>query len=159
VRGVHPLAVLTLHVAVAGYGLRLAVVDLAEHRLPDRLTLPFAVVVLAVSWWGGSNAVLIAGFTEALLTAGAFSLVAVLPSRPLGMGDVKLQAILGFYLGAIGPGLGIIGAVLSFVIGGAVAFLLLARRKIGPTDALAFGPFMMAASFLCVWGKESGLLI
>ena len=154
-----PTTLLTLHVVVAGVGLRLAVIDLAEHRLPNRLTIPLAIVVLVVAWWGGDSVILVTGFTEALLTAGAFSLVALLPSRPLGMGDVKLQAILGFYLGVIAPGLGIIGAGLSCVIGGIVAFFLLARRKIGPSDALAFGPFMMAATFLCVWWKESGIII
>ena len=155
----HPLTILTLHVVVAGVGLRLAVIDLTEHRLPNRLTFPLAVVVLFVVGLGGDRETLVTGFTEAFLTAAVFALVAVLPSRPLGMGDVKLQAILGFYLGAISPGLGIMGAVLSCVIGGIVAFFLLARRKIGPSDALAFGPFMMAATFLCVWWVESGIII
>jgi len=156
---VHPTTLLILHVVVAGVGLRLAVVDLAEHRLPNRLTFPLAIVVLVVAWWGGDSVILATGFSEAALTAGVFSLLALLPSRPLGMGDVKLQAILGFYLGVIAPGLGIIGAALSWVIGGIVAFFLLVRRKIGPNDALAFGPFMMAATFLCVWWAESGIII
>jgi hypothetical protein len=93
-----------LHVAVAGFGLRLAVIDQQFHRLPDRLTGPLAALVLG---WG-IVFLPMARFGEVLgetaVTVALFALCALMPGRPLGWGDVKLQVGLGFYTAALVPG-------------------------------------------------------
>ena len=153
------IAVVALHVLVAVVGLRLAVIDQSEHRLPDRITGPLAFGVLALAALGGTPGALAQAVREAAVTSGVFGVLAYAPGRPLGLGDVKLQAILGFYLGFLMPGLGMAQAVLAFFLGGAVALVLLAGRRIGRGESVAFGPAMIAATYLCVWWAQSGQII
>jgi len=154
-----PLALSVLHIVVAVWGIRLAVIDAQHHRLPNRLTGSLALVV---GLWGlvwGESALLDGALRESALTTAAYALFAVLPTKPLGWGDVKLQASLGFYAGVVVPGGGFLQAILSFVLGGMWAGWLLVRRKIEPHDGVAFGPFMVAATFVTVWGFESVKII
>jgi leader peptidase (prepilin peptidase)/N-methyltransferase len=61
--------------------------------------------------------------------------------RGLGLGDVKLAAVLG---AGLGPSEAVVALGLAFVIGGAVAALLLATGKAAPGTALPFGPYLLA---------------
>jgi leader peptidase (prepilin peptidase) / N-methyltransferase len=99
--GVRPGAVALAWAGVAG--VVLAQVDLAVHRLPDRVTVPaYAAVTTALL----VDAVALGTWT-ALLRAGlagaaAFGLAtcaAALSPRGLGFGDVKLLGLLGLVLG------------------------------------------------------------
>jgi leader peptidase (prepilin peptidase)/N-methyltransferase len=148
-----------LHAIVGIAGLRLAVIDLAEHRLPDRITAPLAAAVLVWALVFGERGTVARALGEAFLTAGIFALLAYLPSRPLGLGDVKLQASLGFYAALVVHGGGVAQAVGSFVLGGVAAGTLLVSGKIGPQQAIPFGPFMVAAAFLVGWWGETGKII
>ena len=149
------LALLALHVIVAAWGIRLAAIDAAYHRLPDRLTgsLAIVLVVWAVMW--GERPLLMEAFQDSALTTAAYALCAVLPAKPLGWGDVKLQASLGFYTSLVFPGGGLIQASLAFVLGGMGAGWLLVRGKIRADEGVAFGPFMVAAAFVTIAAAES----
>src|SRR5581483_6487373 len=85
-------------VALALCTATLTIIDIRTHRLPDRLVVPaaLAVVALAVTEPG-----------EALRAAAGATLVLValaLLAAPgwLGVGDVKLGAVLGSYLARFG---------------------------------------------------------
>ena len=137
-----------LHVAVAGVGLRLAVIDQEFHRLPDRLTGPLAALVLG---WGIvflPTARFGAALAEAALTVAVFALCALMPGRPLGWGDVKLQVGVGFYTAAPLPGGAFIQVVLSFILGGITAGVLLMARAVTPREGIPLGPPMVAAAFV-----------
>lgn len=148
-----------LHVAVAGFGLRLAVIDQQFHRLPDRLTGPLAALVLG---WG-IVFLPTARFSEALgeaaLTVSVFALCALMPGRPLGWGDVKLQVGLGFYTAALVPGGAFIQVVLSFILGGITAGVLLIARAVTPREGIPLGPSMVAAAFVVAGVAGSGKII
>ena len=136
-------------------GLRLAVIDLAEHRLPNRWTIPlfFSLVAVSVSFGDGDS------FRHAALgsvvTGLAFLGLAVMPGRPLGMGDVKLQFGLGWMLGHGGVSWAIIGAAGSFVVGGLSVLPALWRNRGGKSDPVPLGPWMMVSTCLVVVGAES----
>lgn len=136
--------------------------DLRELRLPDALVLPGAAFVVVGAVWsslrpgGGQVAV-------AALACGAATLVgfAVLASGGgLGMGDVKLAAVLAGALAAVvaerGPPLGevvtVVGcwAVLSFVAGAVVAWAAVRGRGSRPrlSAELPFGPVLLGT----FWG-------
>ena len=153
------LATAAVHVMVAGLGLRLAVIDLASHRLPDRLTGPLAAVVLAwvtlVLPSARANEVL----AETAASVAFFALCAVLPGQPLGWGDVKLQVGLGAYTAALMQGGALIHVVVSFVLGGVMAGVLLLRRVMTPREGIPFGPFMVAAAFVVAGVAGSGKII
>jgi leader peptidase (prepilin peptidase)/N-methyltransferase len=121
-----------------------AMIDLHHRIIPNRLVLPSLVV------FGGAVAALaIAGQPLSPATAalgllaygGGLLAVGLISPGGMGMGDVKLAAVIGLVLGALGwryVGVAVLVAVLS---GGVGALATLARggsRK----DAIPFGPYL-----------------
>jgi leader peptidase (prepilin peptidase)/N-methyltransferase len=150
--GVRP-ATLAL-VWTAGAAVVLGSVDLAVHRLPDRVTYPalaVAAVALAVdaAALGSWTSLLRAGAAAAaafLVAAG----VAALAPEALGFGDVKLLAVLGLVLGWFGWGMLLTGIFLGLLVGGVVSLALLATGRAGWRTALPFGPPLLAGAVLAL---------
>jgi leader peptidase (prepilin peptidase)/N-methyltransferase len=117
----------------------LTLVDVAVRLLPDRLTGAAAVVAILAGTLldpAGEAGRLVAG----LAAGGAFLAVAVARPSDMGMGDVKLAAVLGLFLGA-----DVAVAVFVALLAGVVAGLALMARKgvrAGRATAIAFGPFL-----------------
>lgn len=82
--------------------------------------------------------------TAALLLGIVFFIVARVSGYRLGMGDVKLFALMGFYLGLRDAGLVIL---CSFVISGLTAVLLLLCSKREIKDSVAFAPCVFLGLF------------
>jgi leader peptidase (prepilin peptidase)/N-methyltransferase len=132
---------------LAVVGVLLAVVDLQHRLLPNRVVLPAlaagtALLLLAAVADGGWDALLRA-------VVGAAALVS---PGGLGMGDVKLAALLGLYLGWLGWSAVVLGALAGFVVQAVVALGLLATRRIGLRGELPFGPAMLAGAALVIGG-------
>ena len=144
-------AQLLAYLWLAGVGVTLAVIDIETLRLPDRLTLPsypVGLVLLAIpaDWSALGRAVL-----AAAITGGAAFLLALLaPRGGLGLGDVKLLGLLGLFLGWLGWGVLVLGVALGFVLGAVVAAGMLASRRAGLRDHLAFGPWLIAGALVAV---------
>lgn len=90
--------------------------DLRSRRIPNWLVLPFMVAGIAVSGWlhgwqGIGQSV--GGLALAALVLGAFSLMG-----GMGMGDVKLYAAIGAW---IGPSQLILAMVITAMAGGVMA--------------------------------------
>jgi leader peptidase (prepilin peptidase)/N-methyltransferase len=152
-----PTAELPAFLALAGAGTLLTVIDLQHHKLPNRVLGPaigtgaglLAVAALAQR---DSADVLRAGLGAAVLFA-VFLVLALLSPRSLGMGDVKLAALLGLYLGWLGWGAVFLGTAAAFVVQAAVALVLLAARKVTLRGELPFGPAMLVGAALVIgWG-------
>ncbi len=134
----------------AGAAVVLGAVDLACHRLPDRVTYPAYVVC------GGALLVdaAVHGTWSALLTAvlaaaAAFAvaaLAAAIAPAGLGFGDVKLLGLLGLLLGWAGWGALLTGVFLGLVVGAMVSLMLLATRRAGWRTAIPFGPPLLAGA-------------
>ena len=128
----------------------LAVIDLQHRLLPDRVLLPALAVgsllLLVAAAAGGAWPAL----GRAALGAGVLFLVflalALLSPGALGMGDVKLAALLGLYLGWLGWGAVLAGAVAGFVVQAVVAVALLAARRVRRDSELPFGPAMLVGA-------------
>ncbi len=142
------------HLTVAVSGLLLARIDATEHRLPDRGTYSTAVILGVLALVHNDAERLQQALCAGVVSGLFFSVLAMLPSRPLGLGDVKLQVVLGFYLGWWSPSLVVVQVVGAFVLGGVVALWLVVRGRVGMRDPIAFGPAMIAATWLAVvFGK------
>lgn len=116
----------------------LSLIDIESRRLPNRIVLPAAALVLAARLLTAPEHS--AAWIGAALGAAGFLLAFALAfPGGLGMGDVKLALLLGAMLGsAIVP-----AAVLGTLAGAAAAVLLLVRdgrSALGRT--IAFGPFL-----------------
>ncbi|WP_448640158.1 prepilin peptidase [Geodermatophilus sp. URMC 63] len=136
----------------AAAGVLLAVIDLREQLLPDRVLLPAtagAAALLAV-------AAAVLGVWPDLLRAGAGAVVlfsvllglALLAPGQLGMGDVKLGLLLGLHLGWLGWPALVFGVLAGFVVQAGAALVLLAVRRVGLRSALSFGPALLLGTAL-----------
>jgi len=132
--------------------LPLALIDLEHRLLPDALTLPGIGLGLACSWAGG-----LASLPDALVGAavGAGLPYAVMVAyrrlrgvEGMGLGDVKLLAMIGAFLGWRGMLLTLgVGAT-----GGALVGLTLIAAGRGRRDTeLPFGTFLSAAACVVVF--------
>ena len=127
--------------------LPLAFIDLEHHLLPDVLTLPGIAIGLACSWAGG-----LVPFADALVGAavGAGVPYAVMVAyrrlrgvEGMGLGDVKLLAMIGAFLGWRGMLLTLgVGATAGALVGLALIATGRGRRD----TELPFGTFLCAAA-------------
>jgi len=125
--------------------------DLATFRLPDALTLPLLVAGLLVAMLSPQHVldcVLGAVVGYGLLWSIATGYRWFRGHDGLGLGDAKLMAAAGAWLGVEAlPTVLLVASVLG--LGGAI-FLQVCGTKITARTRLAFGPFL-ALSFWLVW--------
>lgn len=116
----------------------LSAIDVEERRIPNRIVLPAAVVMLAlqIALEPGRAA----EWTLAALGAGALFLVfALVHPAGLGMGDVKLALLLGAALGGGVPAALALGSLLAGLFGLAI---LLRNGTAARRAAVPFAPFL-----------------
>ncbi len=144
---------------------RLTVIDVRHHLLPDRIVFP-SYAIAGVLLLGAAASLLLPGGQDVAGTADAgvfgvpglrvlaggaalwlfyFLLHAVYPPG-MGFGDVKLAGVLGMYLGFLGWGHVMAGTFAAFVLGGLWSLGLLAARRGNLQSAIPFGPFMLAGA-------------
>jgi leader peptidase (prepilin peptidase)/N-methyltransferase len=137
-------------------GVLLALIDLRHRLLPDRVVLPslgIGVLLLALAALGEQTwPPLGRALLGAVVLFAVFLVLALVSPRSLGMGDVKLAALLGLYLGWLSWNAVLIGAAAGFVVQALLAVTLLAARRIGLKSELPFGPAMLIGAALVVVG-------
>ncbi|SDT73864.1 leader peptidase (prepilin peptidase) / N-methyltransferase [Actinoplanes derwentensis] len=134
-----PVPQLPVHLLAAVPGLLLAMIDLGCLRLPDRLVGALALIggiPLALLLPGRIVPALAAG----LLVGATYLVIALLPGRGLGLGDVKLGATLAFLLGFAGWPAVAVGFGTAHLLNGAIAAWLLVTRRGRP---IPFGPALL----------------
>ena len=129
-----------------GFGAALSVIDARTHRLPNPLVAVFAVLAAGGLVWAAALlgewsrlAVALGSGVVCLVILGS---MAVLGSG-LGMGDAKLGAVVGAYLGWFGPTAVMAGLLAAFVLGAGWALARVAARRGSWRSAIAFGPFLL----------------
>jgi leader peptidase (prepilin peptidase)/N-methyltransferase len=120
--------------------------DLRTRLVPDGALLASLVVAIPVCLL--SDPAGVPGRLLAGICAGGFLLAAVL-IRPdgMGLGDVKLAAVLGFYLGV-----GVIEAmVVAFAAGSVAGLVLLARHGWNARSrTIPFAPFLALGALVAI---------
>ncbi|HLS41152.1 MAG TPA: prepilin peptidase [Ornithinicoccus sp.] len=153
---VQAVVLLTLLLVVASC-VAMAAIDLDVHRLPDRLMFPtmgvltggYAVAAVVAAEPGAWLRALLAG----LACGAGYLLLALLSmvrgSLGIGLGDVKLAALLGAALGWFGWAPVLVGMYAGFLAGGLAALVLLVTGRVRLRDGdLAYGPPMMVGALL-----------
>ncbi len=139
-----------LLLAVAG--VLLTVIDLQHRLLPNRVVLPTlvsgAALLLVAAAIEGSWTDLLRAVLGAAVLFVVFLVLALVSPSGLGMGDVKLAAVLGLFLGWLGWGVVLVGAVAGFVVQALLALVLLALGRVRRDSDLPFGPAMLVGAAL-----------
>ncbi|MFC1953039.1 prepilin peptidase [Chloroflexota bacterium] len=138
-------------------------IDLEHQLVLDKISYPGMVIVFALSFFspglrevsllvdgtvGQALSALVGGVLGLVLMALPF----IVYRRGMGMGDIKLGALIGLMTGY--P-LVIIAVILSWISGGLVAAILLTLKIKGRKDAIPFAPFLVIAALITLlWGQE-----
>lgn len=129
-----------------------AFIDLEHKIIPNRLTIPFLLAGLVVMAWKGElPGALIGG----LLGGGVLFLIVLCYPKGMGMGDVKLLAMIGVYLGWERIFLVLF---LASLLATAVALSLIIAKKMTRKDPIPFGTFLSIAAFLILYFPDLAAL-
>jgi leader peptidase (prepilin peptidase) / N-methyltransferase len=130
----------------------ITVIDLERRIIPNAITVPgaaAAIIIGAIIDPGGLPQQLIAG-----AAAGAFLLIpALLYPSGMGMGDVKLAAMMGLFLGR-----DVAVALLVALIAGAVIGMgIMARVGVakGRKTGVPFGPFLALGGIVAIFAGHA----
>ena len=130
----------------------ITLIDLEHQIIPNRIVAPLALAAL----------VLTAVFEPHLLgerliagaAAGGFLLIAVLAyPAGMGMGDVKLAAVMGLVLGrAVAPAM-----FIALIAGTLAGVLVLAGKgvRVGRKTRVPFGPFLALGSIVALFAGDA----
>jgi leader peptidase (prepilin peptidase) / N-methyltransferase len=135
----------------------LVLTDLDWKRIPNAILFPggaIAAGLLAVgAFLEGTPAHLGRAALAGLIYFGILFLMAILTRGGMGMGDVKLVALLGFFGGYLSWAVFIASAISGFIIGGMVGLVLLITGRKGRKDEVPFGPPLIFGSWLAILGQ------
>jgi leader peptidase (prepilin peptidase) / N-methyltransferase len=142
------ISVLALFFAVL---VSVAVIDLEHSIVPNRILYPSLLafpVLLAVGALTGEQVSLLRAIVGFLAYGGGLFLVAVIAPSGMGMGDVKLAALIGLVLGAFGLSYVAVAAAVAILAGGLGAVALVAFAHASRRRAVPFGPYLAGGA---VW--------
>lgn len=127
--------------------------DLASRRIPNALTYPAFVIaaLLVVAFAPREFSRALAGV---LAGAGPLLLAAVIVHSGVGMGDVKLMAVVGLLLGFPAAMTALMVAVL---LAGTVSVAGLMTKRLRRKQAIPLGPFLALGTLYALF--EAGPLI
>ncbi|MBZ0113730.1 MAG: A24 family peptidase [Thermoanaerobaculia bacterium] len=142
-----PMAILFCCLLIA-----LAGIDAEHYILPDRITLPGAVVGLAIAfvapwitWQQSALGILLGG---GLLWAVAELWVRLRKVEGLGLGDVKMLAMVGAFLGWEGV---VVTLFLGSLTGSLVGVTLMLRHRMNLSSRLPFGVFLSLGALIALF--------
>jgi leader peptidase (prepilin peptidase) / N-methyltransferase len=127
-------------------------IDLDHRIIPNRLMLGGAVAAPALLLATDPDALL--EHAIAAVAAGGFLLLAAVAyPRGMGMGDVKLAAVMGLFLGrAVGPAM-----FVALIAGTLVGVAVIARKgaREGRKTAVPFGPFLALGGVVALFAGDA----
>ena len=119
-----------------------ALVDLREHRIPNRIVLPAAAVCALLA---GPAA--LRESVPALALVGGLLVLAFVQPAALGMGDVKEALLIAVALGSVAAPALLFGLMLAAIVG---VVMTLARGRAALGVALPLAPFLAAGAVLAL---------
>jgi leader peptidase (prepilin peptidase)/N-methyltransferase len=124
----------------------IAFVDLDHLLVLDATTVAGAVIGLGIAL---ATHRIVDALEGAAAAAAIFGLIyALTRGAGMGLGDVKLAAMIGLFVGFPSA---IWASAAAFIIGAALAIPVLVARRRGRRDALPFGPFLVIAAIVATF--------
>jgi len=138
---------LALGLALCALLVIVTLTDLERRVIPNAVLLVGAVIGVGIAAASDPSSLAERGIAAA--AAGGFLfLIALAYPRGMGMGDVKLVAVMGLYLGrAVAPAL-----LVGFAAGALVGLAMIARKgAVARKQAIPFGPFLALGGIVGLW--------
>jgi leader peptidase (prepilin peptidase) / N-methyltransferase len=142
---IDPLYPAILVAPFCGLMLAVALVDARFRIVPNRLIYPAFVVYAAAIAAGhlvGGGVSFLTGLVGLAAYAGPLLIIALIVPGGMGMGDVKLAAMIGLVLGSLGLPYVAVAAGVGVIGGGLGAVLAVALLGVGRRQHIPFGPFL-----------------
>lgn len=147
------VAGILLALALALYlynAVRLTVIDFRTHLLPNRILGPWfiasALLLGAAALLAGEPMIVLRMVLGSVILFVGYLILHLIAPAGMGLGDVKLAAVLGLYLGFVSYTHLLWATALAFIIGALWSVVLLLARKATLRSSVAFGPFMLAGT-------------
>jgi leader peptidase (prepilin peptidase)/N-methyltransferase len=121
--------------------------DLERRVIPNKIVAAGAVAALGIVA-ASDPSELPERLAAAAIAGGVLFVVAMAYPRGMGMGDVKLVAMMGLYLGsAVAP-----AVLIGFAAGASVGLVMIARHGAAARkQAIPFGPFLAVGGIVGLW--------
>jgi leader peptidase (prepilin peptidase) / N-methyltransferase len=129
----------------------ITVSDIAYMLIPDKVLLPFAIVLLVcriliplTPWWDA--------LLGAVVGFGVLYFIAVVSKGGMGGGDIKLFFVIGLVLGTVNT---LLTLFVAAFVGSIIGVIILRRAGKGRKTPVPFGPSIALAAVLCYfWGAD-----
>ncbi|WP_285244968.1 prepilin peptidase [Pseudarthrobacter sp. fls2-241-R2A-127] len=136
-------------VLLAVVGVQLARVDIALHLLPNQLVfilLITGILLLAAPLIISQQADdFVRALAGAVILFAIYLILALISPGGIGMGDVKLAAPVGLYLGYLGWSQLLYGGLLGFIVNGVTTAVLVGGKRRNVAKEVPHGPAMLGA--------------
>lgn len=130
-------------------GVQLARIDVTLHLLPNPLVLTLLagglLLLLLPALLDKQSDQWLRAALGAVILFAAYLIMGLISPGGIGMGDVKLAAPVGLYLGYLGWTQLLYGGLLGFVLNGVVTLLVLRRKGRKQATEVPHGPSMLGA--------------
>lgn len=130
------------------------IIDYKNKIIPNRLTLTLFEIGICFTFLYGLDNIYMARDMLLGMIVGTiiFIIIALLGNliagkETMGMGDVKLVAVLGLYFGL---SVTVALCVLSFIIAAIVMIVILLNKTKKSTDYMPFGPYIIISALICI---------
>lgn len=144
------VAELALGLVLCAVLVTITLTDLELRVIPNRVVAAGALAAVAILAIGDAGE-LPEHAIAALAAGGGLFVVALAYPRGMGMGDVKLVAMMGLFLGrAVAP-----AVLVGFLVGALVGLAMIARHGAAARkQAIPFGPFLALGGVVGAWFGE-----
>lgn len=132
---------------VIAFGLPLSIIDIREHRLPNRIVLIMAVASILLIALSGPRLHALIGAVAAFMF---YLALAALPGQGMGMGDVKLSAVLGALTAHQSLQVFAYWLLAPFVLAALASVAMVVTRRARLTTRIPFGPYMFSGAVLAL---------
>ena len=121
--------------------------DLDQRIIPNKVVLAGSIVAVALVAVGDPDSLVEHG-ASAAIAGGLMFLIALAYPRGMGMGDAKLVAMIGLFIGrAVAP-----ATLIGFALGALVGVAMIARQgSAARKQAIPFGPFLALGGIVGLW--------
>lgn len=134
---------------LAVLGVQLARIDFSLHLLPNPLVLLILaggiVLLLAPTVFNQHADNMLRALLGMVILFAGYLILGLISPGAIGMGDIKLAAPVGLYLGYLGWSQLLYGGLLGFILNGVVTIAVVAQKGRKDATEVAHGPSMLGS--------------